>query len=162
MKKNIAKLILIIILINAIILYIPINQVQANSYNQIIINANEYNNNGLNAFPESYKKELERMIQETGHTNWKFTAFYTDIDWNELTNSSNENKCLRNTIYKTNGSWICSCGSQGDSGYYCASAKIVNYYLDPRNFLTETTIFQFLDLSNNTKISVEIMFETRR
>ena len=155
MKKNIAKLILIIILINAIILYIPINQVQANSYNQIIINANEYNNNGLNAFPESYKKELERMIQETGHTNWKFKAFYTDIDWNELTNSSNENKCLRNTIYKTNGSWICSCGSQGDSGYYCASAKIVNYYLDPRNFLTETTIFQFLDLSNNTKISVE-------
>lgn len=153
-KKILVYLIVLIILINSFIFLIPTNSVQAANYNQVTINANANNNNGIDAFPESYKKILKNLVQETGHTNWKFKPFYTDIDWAELTDGSNENKCLRNTIYKTNGSWICSCGRQGDVGYYCASAKIVNYYLDPRNFLTETTVFQFLDLSNNTKVSV--------
>ena len=153
-KKILINLIVLILLINSFVFLIPTNSVQAADYNQVTINANANNNNGIDAFPESYKKILSNLVQETGHTNWKFKPFYTDIDWAELTDGSNENKCLRNTIYKTNGSWICSCGRQGDVGYYCASAKIVNYYLDPRNFLTETTIFQFLDLSNSTKFSV--------
>lgn len=153
-KKLLINLIILIILINSFVFLIPTNSVQAANYNQVTINANANNNNGIDAFPESYKKILNNLVQQTGHTNWKFKPFYTDIDWAELTDGSNENRCLRNTIYKTNGSWICSCGRQGDVGYYCASAKIVNYYLDPRNFLTETTIFQFLDLSNSTKFSV--------
>lgn len=153
-NKLLINLIILVILVNSFVFLIPTNSVQAASYNQVIINANSSNNNGINAFPESYKKILQNLVEETGHTNWKFEPFYTDIDWAELTNGSNENKCLRNTIYKTNGGWLCTCGQQGDVGYYCASAKIVNYYLDPRNFLTETTIFQFLDLSNSTKISV--------
>lgn len=153
MKKARLTLIKLILIFNFVILLIP-SKVQA-TYNQVTINANENNKNGISAFPESYQIMLNKLVEDTGHTNWKFKPFYTDIDWNDLTSSANENKCLRNTIYKTNGSWICSCGQQGDSGYYCASAKIVNYYLDPRNFLTETTIFQFLDLSSSTKITVE-------
>lgn len=155
MKKLITKVILIVMLINSFVLCVPFNRVEAATYNQVTINANSNNNNGISAFPASYQKVLKKLVSDTGHKNWKFKAFYTDIDWNELTSSSNENKCLRNTIYKDNGAWFCSCGQQGDAGYYCASAKIVNYYLDPRNFLTETTIFQFLDLSNSTKVSVK-------
>ena len=97
---------------------------------------------------------------EKGHTNWKFEAFYTDIDWNEITSSSNENAHLRNTIHKSStnpypDSYYCDCNQYGDFGYYCASNAIVNYYLDPRNFLTEVTIFEFLDLSNTNKVSIE-------
>ena len=158
MKKIYISKTIYLILINIIILnfflFVMPNTVQA-AYNQVTINANSNNNNGIDAFPESYKKVLKTLVNETGHTNWKFKPFYTDIDWAELTSPSNENQCLRNTIYKSNGAWICSCTRQGDPGYYCASAKIVNYYLDPRNFLTETTIFQFLDLSNATVVSVE-------
>ena len=97
---------------------------------------------------------------EKGHTNWKFEAFYTDIDWKERTSISNENAHLRNTIHKSStnpypDSYYCDCNQYGDFGYYCASDAIVNYYLDPRNFLTEVTIFEFLDLSNTNKVSIE-------
>ena len=40
-------------------------------------------------------------------------------------------------------------------GYYCASSKTVNYYLDPRNFLIESSVFQFLDLSNSVSLDKE-------
>lgn len=152
-KKLFIIIIISIVLSNLLIVFIP-NQVQA-AYNQVTINANSNNNNGISAFPASYQKMLQKLVADTGHTNWKFKPFYTDISWNELTSSSNENRCLTNTIHESNGAWLCSCGRQGDKGYYCASAKIVNYYLDPRNFLTETTIFQFLDLSNSTVVSIE-------
>ncbi len=154
LKNAIIATLISIIIFNLTVFLIP-NKVQASTYNQVTINANSNNNNGIDAFPESYKIMLNKLIEDTGHTNWKFKPFYTDISWDELTSSDNENKCLRNTIYQSNGSWLCPCGQQGDRGYYCASRRIVNYYLDPRNFLTETTIFQFLDLSNQTVIPIE-------
>ncbi len=40
-----------------------------------------------------------------------------------------------------------------DSGYYQASQATVEYFMDPRNFLNETDIFQFFDLSNHTSAS---------
>ncbi len=161
-SKNAIKItnfvILIIIMLVNLLAFIPVKS-NAASYNQVIINANENNNNGISAFPESYKVLLNKLVDETGHTNWKFKAFYTDIDWNEMVNTSNENACYRNTILKGNDSrWYCSAKhtkkEYGGDGYYCASGKIVKYYLDPRNSLTETTIFQFLDLSNSSPLSV--------
>lgn len=153
-KNTILTVLISIIIFNLTVFLIP-NRVQASTYNQITINANSNNNNGIDAFPESYQIMLKKLVEDTGHSNWKFKPFYTDISWDELTSSDNENKCLRNTIHQSNGSWLCPCGQQGDRGYYCASRRIVNYYLDPRNFLTETTIFQFLDLSNQTVIPIE-------
>ncbi len=162
-SKNIIKkisyiIISITILFVNTIAFIP-NKVQAASYNQVIINANSNNNNGIDAFPESYRVMLNKLVADTGHTNWKFKAFYTDIDWKELTSTSNENACYRNTVYKGNDSrWYCSANhtrkEYGGDGYFCASGKIVNYYLDPRNSLSEATIFQFLDLSNNSPASI--------
>lgn len=127
----------------------------AKTYNQIFVPATEIRKNGINNFPESYKILLQKLVNKTGHKNWKFVPLYTDIDWNELV--SKENTHLKNTIIK-NGeypdSWYCNCNMEGDTGYYCASKDIISYYLDPRNFLTEITIFQFLDLSNDKNMSV--------
>ena len=53
---------------------------------------------GIDQFPESYKSYLQKL-QEM-HPNWTFKAYYTGIDWNELTSSEAENKCLKNTIKK--------------------------------------------------------------
>jgi len=108
---------------------------------------------GIENFPESYKVLLKSLVEETGHTNWKFEAYYTGIDWSEI--ESAENACLKNTIYKSSSidpTWLCRCGKSGDAGYYCASKQIVNYYLDPRNFINEKAIFQFLELSYNSQI----------
>lgn len=108
---------------------------------------------GIENFPESYKILLKQLIEDTGRTNWKFEAYYTGIDWSEL--ESAENICLKNTIYKSSSidpKCLCTCGQMGDKGYYCASKQIVNYYLDPRNFINEKAIFQFLELSYNSEI----------
>lgn len=121
----------------------------------------QYVKSGISAFPKSYQtylKELEEL-----HPNWIFKAYYTGIDWDELTSSSAENKCKKNTIYFKNGSTImdpkalCICGQEGDSNYYCASASTVNYYLDPRNFLSEAQVFQFLDLSYDEHITKSVI-----
>lgn len=108
---------------------------------------------GIENFPESYKVLLKKLVEDTGRTNWKFEAYYTGIDWSEL--ESAENACLKNTIYKSSSidpTWLCRCGKMGDTGYYCGSKQIVNYYLDPRNFINEKAIFQFLELSYNSEI----------
>lgn len=156
MKINIKKLVIGLIAMITLIGSVPY-KIMAASYNQITINANKATNNGITNFPQSYQILLKELIKKTGHTNWKFKAFYTDIDWNELVR--NESNHLHNTIYKSEtspyeDSWYCSCGQEGDKNFYCASEKIIKYYLDPRNFLTEITIFQFLDLSSASKVSI--------
>ena len=128
----------------------------SNSYNQEIKNADSSNANGINEFPSEYQTLLNNLVKKTGHTNWKFKMLYTDLDWNDVI--KNETVHLRNTIYKKtalDSSWLDDCDEQGDVGYYCASSDIVKYYMDTRNFLTEETIFQFLDLSNKSPASVE-------
>lgn len=108
---------------------------------------------GIENFPESYKVLLKQLVEDTGRTNWKFEAYYTGIEWSEF--EAAENACLKNTIYKSTSidpTWLCRCGKMGDSGYYCGSKQIVNYYLDPRNFINEKAIFQFLELSYNSEI----------
>ena len=113
------------------------------------------NSNGISDFPESYQIMLKKLVEEKGMTNWKFKPVYTGIDWNDLTSTSNENQCLKNLVHESSPStWKCICGRYGDVSYVCASGRIVNYFLDPRNFLTQVSIFQFLDLSQN-KVTLE-------
>ena len=157
MKKNFIKILSIINIIIILATMFNTKEIEKNKYNKVEIPATQIRKNGINNFPESYKKLLQKLVNKTGHTNWKFVALYTDIDWNELV--SKESQDLKNTIIKNEAnnypeSWYCSCGKEGDAGYYCASKDIISYYLDPRNFLTEITIFQFLDLSNNINVSV--------
>ena len=35
---------------------------------------------GISNFPDSYKPYLEELQRK--HPNWKFTALYTNLDWN--------------------------------------------------------------------------------
>lgn len=127
-----------------------VNAALSSSYTQHVTS-------GISSFPKSYQKKLAYL--KYLHPNWNFKAYYTGINWSELTSSSAENKCLKNTIYFNSSNTImdplalCICGKTGDTGYYCASAKVVNYYLDPRNFLDEAMVFQFLDLSSGSNVS---------
>ena len=151
----------IVIVIIIIVITLQMFSVQAfatnSTYNQKIISAQKVRNNGISNFPESYQILLNKLVEKNGYTNWKFKAFYTDIDWNELV--KNEIIHMKNTIYKSKysaypDSWYCECGQEGDKNFYCASKEITEYYLDPRNFLTSITIFQFLDLSNSSDVPV--------
>ena len=94
-------------------------------------------------FPDSYKSKLIQLKQV--HPNWIFVRQNTGLDWQTVV--KNENYKDRNLIssvmkdaYKN--------GLYG-SGWYYASKEAVEYYLDPRNFLDETRIFQFEQLTYN-------------
>lgn len=102
---------------------------------------------GIDAFPESYQVYLKKLAEL--HPNWNFTAFNTGMSWNEFLNKETSEH-LRNTVINSSDSlWKDSCGKTA-SGYTCASKDIVAYFADPRNFLTESGIFQFLEMSYNS------------
>lgn len=152
-KKLISVILLLTIILNTILNFCLNIEVQALSetYTQTL-------KSGIEAFPESYQEKL-KLLSEL-HPDWEFKAYYTGIDWNELTSSQAENRCRKNTIYKGNvdPNVLCICGFQGDSNYFCGSANTVNFYLDPRNFLEESMIFQFLELSySNTVTEKEVL-----
>ena len=143
--KNISRKVLILLIIIALlsIFVIPITNVYAaTTYTQSL-------KSGISNFPKEYQEVL-KQIQKL-HPKWTFEAYYTGIPWNTLilneTASHGRNRVINSSDY----SWKCSCGNLA-SGYVCASEGITKYYLDPRNFLNEVNIFQFLEISYNSKI----------
>lgn len=109
----------------------------------------------LNAqgFPESYKAGLRQLHAQ--YPNWVFTAQNTGLDWNTVieqesvlgrnlvhTSSISSYKSLVDGAYNwDSGVWT---GFDG-STWVAASQDVIRYYMDPRNFLDEVSVFQFLD-----------------
>ena len=103
-------------------------------------------------FPESYKESLRTLHAE--HPSWVFQAQHTGLDWNTvIVNESAVGANLvdsgsisswKSTAYGAydwnTGTWP---GFDGAS-WVAASREIVAYYMDPRNFLNDTYVFQFL------------------
>ena len=42
---------------------------------------------GIDSFPSSYQPYLRELAKK--YPNWKFTALYTDLDWNHVINQEN-------------------------------------------------------------------------
>lgn len=103
---------------------------------------------GINEFPESYKKYLKELSE--AHPNWIFTAYYTDIEWSEFMNREISTHLKNTVINSSDDLWKCNCKKIA-SGYACASDGIIAYYADPRNFLNESGIFQFLEMTYNSE-----------
>ncbi len=113
-------------------------------------------------FPESYKPYLRDM--HNAHPSWQFVPVYTGYDWNSAI--SVETSPGRSLISNSsNGSWK----SKADYAYNAAtntytvvdastwvnaSPEIVAFYMDPRNSLNETAVFQFLDLTYTADNSI--------
>lgn len=136
------QLVLIVILSIFFSAIIGVKNVQAASYTQ-------YSKKGISEFPSSYQASLKKLAEL--HPNWSFTAFYTGMTWEQFIQGETSAH-LRNTVHNSRDvSWKCSCG-QVASGYACASKDILEYYSDPRNFLTESGVFQFLEMSYNSSV----------
>ncbi len=94
-------------------------------------------------FPDSYRSKL--MLLKQAHPNWIFVRQNINLDWQTVV--KNENCKDRSLISGSMGA-----AYRGDyygSGWYYASEAAVKYYLDPRNFLNDTRIFQFEQLTYN-------------
>lgn len=120
-------------------------------------------------FPDSYKDSLRVLHAE--NPSWIFRAQRTGLDWNEVINHEaavGANLVSKNAIssWKSvepgafdwgNNSWP---GFDGAT-WVAASREIVSYYMDPRNFLNDIYVFQFLhhsyDANLQTKAGLESM-----
>ena len=106
-------------------------------------------------FPESYVDALSTL--HNTYPQWQFQAVNTGLDWNTVIEKESVNgvnlvpksgddatKSTAEGAYDwTTNVWTIYDGSSwvgADSGY-------IAYYMDPRNFLNETDIFQFESLS---------------
>lgn len=116
--------------------------------------------NGIENFPSSYQPYLRELAKK--HPNWKFTALYTDLDWNYVIQQ--ENVFGKNLVPKNySDSWKNTTEGQYnvevDKGWVDSSKQAVEYCMDPRNFLNEVRLFQFeglaYDQSTNNLNGVE-------
>lgn len=101
-------------------------------------------------FPESYKPML-RTLHAT-YPKWVFLADHLEMTWEEALNAESVSKVsLTDSSYEA---WRSvqkddyNLGSKtynahDGSSWFTAEKRVVAYYLDPRNFLNSTSIFQF-------------------
>ena len=92
-------------------------------------------------FDETYKIWL-RAIHEQ-HPNWTFEAIHTGLDFNV----SVANEKYASSIYYTCSACREQPNQMTEKNWYIANNQTVAYFLDPRNFLDETSILMFEDLS---------------
>ena len=109
---------------------------------------------GVENFPSSYRGFLMELSKK--YPNWKFTALYTNLDWNYVID--NENIFGKNLVPKNySDNWkntkLGEYNVEVDRGWVDVSRKAIEYCMDPRNFLNESQIFQFEDLSYDKSIN---------
>lgn len=102
-------------------------------------------------FPESYKSGLRALHAQ--YPNWIFHAVQTGIDWNtavatELQGTSSLIESSAKSSWKSTEDgkfdWTTSTWPGFDGATWVgASKEIVSYYMDPRNFLDDSYVFQF-------------------
>ncbi|MCQ2527799.1 MAG: DUF4214 domain-containing protein [Saccharofermentans sp.] len=109
----------------------------------------------IKSFPESYKPYLRSLHK--AHPKWTFEAINTNIDWYEALNIETKLgvSLIENSVDR---SWKSTAPGAYDPNtdtyipfdgktWVNASRAIVAYYMDPRNGMTNQSVFQFADLS---------------
>ncbi|NLL76494.1 MAG: hypothetical protein GX235_04515 [Clostridiales bacterium] len=97
----------------------------------------------IEQFPDSYKVALTVLKQ--AHPNWTFVKMNTNLDWNYVV--SEEMKDGRSLIESSFPVYMQD-GKYSENWSY-ASKGILEHYLDPRNGLNESGIFQHELLTYN-------------
>ena len=114
-------------------------------------------------FPESYKPYLRQLHAK--HPKWEFQILTPSADWDTVMERETE---LGNSAV---GPWVPDTWKSHEPGAYDpktgeykvidsggwvnAAKEVVAYYIDPRNMLFESQVFQFLDLGYNPEIQTK-------
>ena len=120
-------------------------------------------------FPKKYRTLLIKLHKE--HPNWVFKAAITGLDWEDVL----DKECVngRSTVnyaypiyYRSTEKGAYNKDTHryvsfDSGGWYSASRVLIRHYLDPRNFLNDDGIFQFLthsfDADTQTKANLKKM-----
>ena len=145
-NSNINVSFLSICLILTIIFYVIFNFIDQNE--SYAAQTRENYSSKINSYP-GYAELIN--ILKTSHPNWNFKILYTGLDWNQVIKNETTAYHGRNVVPASKTSaWKCSvCGNtpRGGSSWRCASEVAVAYYMDPRNWLNDAYVFQFLSLA---------------
>lgn len=100
-------------------------------------------------FPESYREALNALKKE--HPNWIFAKMETGLEWKYVV----EQELIggRSLIPTSLAGYLQE--GKFSNGWAYATKEALEYYLDPRNGLTEKEIFQFEQLTFNTSYHME-------
>lgn len=115
-----------------------------NMYFPQVMLLSEGNYPDVEQFPASYQNKLTQL--KKAHPNWVFVKQNTGLDWQTVI--KNENIGERSLIQTKMGSAYTN-GAHGQPGWSYASEAAIKYYMDPRNFLDETRVFMFEQLTYN-------------
>ncbi len=126
-------------------------------YQDVTTNNEEYNQ-VLEAagFPKSYWPYLSYLHSK--HPNWTFVAIPTNLHFKDVIDGEEGNNYIQTSLdaYRTSSTPV-----EGSS-WYRATNSVIAFYLDPRNFLFENSIFMFenlgYDAENHTKEVVKSVF----
>lgn len=108
----------------------------------------------IERFPKSYREALTALKKK--HPTWTFVPMNTGLDWDTVI--ANEIIGGKSLVYKTFPEYTKE-GAFDDGYWYYASKEILEYYMDPRNSLTEDRIFQFEQLTYNESCHTEAALE---
>ncbi|MCR5626633.1 MAG: hypothetical protein K6F99_04890 [Lachnospiraceae bacterium] len=105
-------------------------------------------------FPVTYREKLTAI--KKAHPAWVFIPQDTGISFSTAVNGE---------LSDINRNWVYSSivsehsdyanGKTGQSNWYYASKACLNYYMDPRNYLTESRVFAFEQLTYNSSYHTE-------
>lgn len=108
-------------------------------------------------FPDSYIEPLAKLHEQ--YPNWQFEAVNTGLEWKTVIEKESANGV--NLVPKSGDDstkstasgaydWFTNTWTVYDgSSWVAAKSEYISYYMDPRNFLNDTDIFQFESLSYN-------------
>ena len=121
------------------------NNTKAQEYNFIKVGA------GVNLDSNKYPGVQEAIDKlSEAHPNWEFEILYTTLDFDTAVQAEYEYENKKaNLVYTPTykGDWIAP-NPYKSGNWASASFNGIAYFMDPRNFLNDVDIFQFVDLSD--------------
>ncbi len=119
----------------------------------------------IEQLPDSYKNQLRAIHAK--HPQWKFEAVDTGLEWADALkaeSSVGKNLVSKNSIASWKSIEPQSYNQSTDTWYTfdggswaSASKELIAYYMDPRNFLNESGIYMFEDLTfSQTQTSTSV------
>ncbi len=106
--------------------------------------------------PEEYKEYVKELV--SNHPNWEFVFYDTGLEWSSLFKDDAQGKIGRSLIEKSfpisyrstePGAYIWNTDKfiALDAGsWYQANNETIAYYMDPRNFLNDSSVYMFESL----------------
>lgn len=132
--------------------YASADYITVESGNEYVYDEKFENKLDTEGFPETYKTYLRKI--HANHPEWTFKAAHTGLSWNDVIEKESAlGKSLvasgspASWKSKAAGAYNAETGKYivfDSGGWVCASRGIIKYYMDPRNFMNEVGIFQFL------------------